>query len=156
MPVIIKDRGYAGLVQRFSDIKKMGITIGVHAEEGSQNEPNGATVAEVATYNEFGMGVPERSFIRAWADENAEENNATVSKAYKYIAAQLVHGKGVDPVAVLDAVAQKFAGQVQQRISSGIAPENAPSTIAQKRGSTTPLINTGQLRSSIMGRVEGK
>ena len=37
---------------------------------------------------------------------------------------------------------------------AGIAPPLKPATIARK-GSSTPLINTGQLRSAITWRVEG-
>ena len=39
--------------------------------------------------------------------------------------------------------------------ATGIPPENAPSTIRRKRGSTTPLIDTGVLRSSVSYRAEG-
>ena len=42
--------------------------------------------------------------------------------------------------------------EIQQRISDGIPPQNAPYTI-NKKGSSTPLVDTGQLRSSISFKV---
>jgi hypothetical protein len=44
-------------------------------------------------------------------------------------------------------------GVIKQRIANGIAPPNSPYTIARK-GSSKPLIDTGQLRNSITYQVE--
>lgn len=141
-----KDKGYAALFKRL-DGKLRTLSVGVHSEEGGASDGK-LTVAEVATINEFGMGVPERSFIRAWADENQASNES----ALRAIGQAVVKGtftadQGLDRAGLL------FVGQIQARISSGIAPPNAPSTIARK-GSSTPLINTGQLRSSILHKVQ--
>jgi hypothetical protein len=54
---------------------------------------------------------------------------------------------------VLEILGQRAVGQIQERIASGIAPANAPSTVA-KKGSSTPLIDTGVLRSSITYQVK--
>ena len=53
---------------------------------------------------------------------------------------------------VLELLGQQCVGQIQERISEGIDPPNAPSTIRQK-GSSTPLIDTGALRSAVNYRV---
>lgn len=143
-----KDNGFRELFARIAKGKPVTVTVGVHAEEGAASDGK-TTVAEVATYNEFGLGPPERSFIRDWADQHEDRNLNMVRK----IAESVVTGKGPTPDQAFDQIGLRFVGEIQARISGGIPPPNAPSTIAQK-GSSTPLINTGQLRSSIRHKVK--
>lgn len=51
------------------------VDVGILVSEGSQTKvgisgTSGKTVGEVAAMHEFGEGVPQRSFIRGWVDEN--------------------------------------------------------------------------------------
>lgn len=164
--------------------KGAGVTVGVHAQEGSGQHKSAAaaitheasgrarlagkfiskarekelraraateeiSILEVAIYNEFGLGVPERSFLRAWFDEHRSENEDALRNAVKlYLRGQKTL------VEVLDLLGLKFQGGVQKKIAQGIAPPNAPSTIKEK-GSSTPLIDTGQLRQSVTFLVRG-
>ena len=52
--------------------RQRGVTVGVHSGEGAAPSGDGAlSVLDVATIHEFGLGHnPERSFVRAFADEN--------------------------------------------------------------------------------------
>lgn len=107
------------------------------------------SLIEIAGYHEFGFGVPRRSFIADWYDQNEQQAH----KMLRRIAGVHVQGKET-----LDRSLKRFAawgvGEIQARIAAGIAPPLAPSTLRQKGANkTTPLINTGQLRSSIRGRV---
>lgn len=142
------DKGYKDLVKRVFGIQKPRISVGVFSEEAEHGGP--LSVLDVAIINEFGLGnVPERSFLRAWFDENE-------SRAYQMCQVMLttvVQGKRTKEQA-LQLLAMKFVGEIQQRISQGIPPANAQSTI-DKKGSSTPLIDTGQLRSSISFKIEG-
>lgn len=148
MAVTDIDRGAKSLLARMAKSKGLSLTVGIHDSEGGASE-GPLTVAEVATIHEFGTGtIPARSFLGAWADEKDSENKALI----KAIGEQVV--KGLDAKTGLDRLGLKFVGSIQGRISQGIPPPNAPSTIAAK-GSSTPLINTGQLRSSIRHKVEG-
>lgn len=54
----------------------------------------------------------------------------------------------------LDRFGLWAVGEIQQRIADGIPPPNAQSTVDRK-GSSTPLIETGQLRASIKHKVSG-
>lgn len=135
-----RDRGAKKIEKAIADLGQLAITVGVHSEAGGENVQN-------AERHEFGLGVPQRSFIGAYADANQQDVVARMGKA---AAAGLVSG---NPRQNLEALALKCAGEVQASIAAGIAPPNAPSTIA-KKGSSTPLIDTGQLRSSITGKVE--
>jgi hypothetical protein len=133
------------------------ITVGVHGDDGAErhraaNDTGAAlTVADIATFHEFGTAtIPQRSFIRAWYDEDKDFIAATLQKQMGLVVA----GKITSEVAS-ERIALAFEGRVKQRISRGIPPPNAPSTIAAK-GSSKPLIDTGQLRAAVRGRAEVK
>lgn len=140
------DKGFKALLARIK-ASKLKITVGVHAEEGSATYEGGATVAQVASYQEFGTDrIPARPFLSGWVDTNKQLIQSTIAKAGEKIV------EGTDPRKALDAAAQFFAGQVQKGISAGIPPALKDSTIQRKK-SSVPLIDTGQLRSSIRGHV---
>lgn len=152
--VVDRDRGWKKMRERAREIAKgPGVTVGVHAAEGAKAEVGrdhsaAVTVLEVGFWNEFGLGVPERSFIRTWFDEAKPENLALAQQMLR----RILHGS----ISLDDALNQMgalFAGRIQQRIAQGVPPPNAPLTIALK-GSSTPLIDTGQLRQSITWKLQ--
>lgn len=144
--VTVRDKGLNALMARLK-ASKLTVTVGVHAAEGSAVEPGGATVADVATWNHFGTSrIPARPFLTGWFDAHQPEIAEKLRAAAKLVA------QGTSPRDALERVALWAAGGVQAGIAAGVPPANAESTIAQK-GSSTPLINTGVLRSSIRGRV---
>lgn len=144
-----KDQGYRKLMRGLTaSTRGIVVSVGVHEEEGGAAEAGGKSVAEVAEMNEFGEGPPARPAITGWADDNESKVLAELRKAQEDC---LMAGKSVATRA--DQLAQKYAGEVQARISGGVPPPNAQSTIDRK-GSSTPLINTGQFRSSIRGRAK--
>lgn len=109
------------------------------------------SLLEVAIIHEFGAGpVPARSFIRATLDEKRAE----ILKLQVALAQQVLLGK-LTPEQALAQLGAKVAAMCQARIVAGIAPPLAESTLRRKKGKTTPLILTGQLRSSITYAVEG-
>ena len=142
--VRILDKGLAALLKRVG--VKSGLTVGIHEEQGAAAH-GPATIAEIGAMHEFGLGNPPRSFIGAWADEREGDHTADLKKL-----AEAVHKGKVAPAQGLEQLGEKYVGEVQGRIAGGIAPANAPATIA-KKGSSTPLIDTGVLRSSITKRV---
>jgi hypothetical protein len=126
------------------------ITVGILAEAGKEaHVDDSLTVLEVAVFNEFGTDrIPERSFIRAWFDENESRLRTALSR----MMVSVIAGKRTKEQA-LELLAQTCVGQIQKRIANGISPPNADSTIDRK-GSDKPLVDTGQLRSSISYRVD--
>lgn len=148
--VTVRDRGYEALRRALKS--KATVSIGVFADEGSkvyEASDTKETVAEVATKHEFGLGVPERSFLRAWVDQNEAEIKTTIVKLF----GEVVKGRST-PRMAFDQLGLWSVGQIQKRIADGIAPANSPKTIARK-GSAVPLIDTGQLRSSITYKIIG-
>jgi hypothetical protein len=146
------DRGYKDLVARVFSAAQRSPQIDVGVLEGPGSQPDGdgsIRIIEVAVFNEFGTAtIPERSFIRAWFDENEAGLRQDLVKLMQSV----IRGQRTADQ-VLELLGQRCVGQIQERMAAGIDPENAPSTIARK-GSSTPLIDTGALRSSISYRVE--
>lgn len=139
------DKGYKRLMVRAKDLARVApVRVGVHPDEGQQHYADGVSVIDVAIWNEFGTEtIPERSFIRAWFDLNRDKVKLSIERMMQAVMA----GKYTKDQA-LNLLGLRWVAEVQKRMSEGIPPPNAPSTIA-KKGSDKPLIDTGQLRSSI-------
>ena len=149
MSVEIKDtdHGYKDLVKRvFGAGTKARIDVGI-LEDGAHGD-DAASILEIGTFNEFGTEtIRERSFIRAWFDEEEPELRIKFAELMKSV----VEGKRTKDE-ILELMGLYCVGQIQKRMADGVPPPNAPSTI-KKKGSSTPLIDTGVLRSSISHRV---
>lgn len=144
------DRGYLDRLETLLRLREPAhIDVGILEAAGAEPHGTGASVLDVGLYNEFGTDtIPERSFIRAWYDE-AEGD---LQHALTALMERVGSGK-LTRAQALELLGQRMVGQVQSRMSEGLPPPNAPSTVRQK-GSSTPLIDTGVLRSSISYRVE--
>jgi hypothetical protein len=148
--VKVTDKGANALLKRMHDARApRAVTVGVHAEEGAA--PHGeTTLLDVAAFHEFGTeDVPRRSFVADWADENEQKNVTRLSE----IGAAIVSGKVPSVEVGLARFGVLAVADVQRRMVAGIAPPLAEATIEQK-GSSTPLVDTGQLKSAITFRVE--
>ena len=93
--------------------------------------------------------IPERSYLRAWFDENVDVLQATMER----LIGQVVEGK-ISGRAALETIGGYVVTHVQAYMVDLKTPPNAPSTIARK-GSSNPLIHTGQLKDAITWRVVG-
>ncbi len=144
--------------------EKYTVTVGVHEPEGGAAkevpdgaEPTGERLIDVAEQHEFGIGVPQRSFVRGCVDEQETEMRSKLSGALKTALAP--GGRGAEQQ--MARFGLYVVGQMQERISQGIPPELSPATKKYKESlnvagnaKNTPLILTGQLRSSIRSKVE--
>lgn len=146
----ITDKGYNKALETFKEVKdtKPAVTIGVHENTGIEKGSQ-LTVVEVATFNEFGTEhIPERSFIRSTVDQKFDEY---VGKAkvlqMKCILQQLTVKKA------LSVLGELIQSDIIKTINSGVSPANSPETI-ERKGSSTPLIDSGQLKQSIRYIVE--
>lgn len=149
-----KDKTYRARVREIQKLARMKVHVGVldrgNAMKGSRSGKlaAGLTVREVAAFHEFGLGVPRRSFIRDWYDPNVARIRARAARVSELV----IRGerKAKQGGELLGLWAQ---GEIQQRIADGIGPKLELATIKRK-GSNKPLIDTGQLRSSITFKVE--
>jgi len=154
----------SNILQDIKNLENMSVTIGIHGDKGEQKKivrlhPHGQklargvkregvdsnlTVAQVAAVNEFGnrkKNIPQRSFLRA----TLLEKNREITR----LAQQTLTTK---PKMFFDIIGQYVLNQINKKIVAGISPANSPATIAFK-GSSTPLIDTGQLRNSLTYKV---
>ena len=127
------------------NVPAVDLRVGIFS--GAGTEPEGQTVAEVATYHEFGYGVPQRSFLRAYLEQEQEKVLDDLTKQLQSV----VDGKRSLKTA-LNRVGLVVVAGIKERISNRIEPALAAETIKRK-GSDVPLINTGQLRNSIVHKV---
>lgn len=107
------------------------------------NSDEGMTIPDVGAVNEFGIGVPERSFIRSTIAENLGKYN----RMRRELLAGIINGKisSANAVAVLGEELKK---DIQSKILTLSDPLNSDETIDRK-GSSSPLIDTGTMRQSI-------
>lgn len=104
-----------------------------------------------AAWNHFGTAhIPERPFISNAMRDNRAEYRAAMARAAKAI----VNGKTTTQQ-TLTRLGIKAQGDIQTEIVNLRSPPNAPSTIARK-GSSNPLIDTGEMRQATTYKVEGK
>lgn len=155
--IVDRDHGYSDLRARIFGAANPKISVGILEADGGEpakgsTDDDPLTILEVAIINEFGSEdgkhPPSRSFLRAWFDEAREDISARLQIEMQAV----VTGKRTKAQA-LERVGLWAVGEIQKRIAQGIDPANADSTVARK-GSSTPLIDTGQLRSSISYKVE--
>lgn len=135
------DRGYSAFVKGFEALDGLGVTIGIHAEDGSE-------LAVIAASHEFGTNaIPERSFLRSTLDEQDGAYREATADAIRGV----LDGKR-SAQAALERLGQRVVRDVQGKIRSGIDPALSPTTIAAK-GSSKPLVDTGRLLRSITYQV---
>ncbi len=142
------DHGWKELSDRIKEAAKSPyvVSVGIH-EADDEDYDNGETLLDIAEKHEFGLGVPRRSFLVDWFDANESANKKLVSQL-----GRLVVSGELELEDALDQLGLKFVGEIQKRIKEGIDPPNSAGTIARK-GSSTPLIDTGQLWSAIRHEV---
>lgn len=147
-----KDTGLGAMLKRLTSPE---VTVGVHSSDGGQvEEGSSLTVAEIAAIHEFGLGVPERSWLRAFVDENRDKLSDMLATTARLIA----EGKYTQEVA-MNRFGLAVVGMVKQRIVDGIEPELAEATKLEKmrvtggKAKDTPLIRFGQFISAIAHEV---
>lgn len=132
--------------KELEQLAKMEVQVGFQADSGSYE--NGATLAEVAAYNELGTSsTPARPFMRKSFENHEKELQNACDQVNKTLA------KGGTTQQALDELGAFVKGLVQEEIVSGDFAPNADSTIA-KKGSDKPLIDTGFMRQSVNYQVK--
>lgn len=116
------------------------------------------TVATIASRNEFGYTPPgyskptnpARPFIRGWYDSN--KGRTELAKLQRALMQRRI--KGVED---LDSSLKKLGvyavGAIKKFIADGVPPPNNQVT-KDRKGSSKPLIATGQMRNSITYRIK--
>ena len=129
------------------ELGKLEVRVGV--QQGEESE-NGVDLVDIAIFNELGTEhIPSRPFLRDSVDANAEQINSFLQSMKK----QLLRSGSAEAVLKKIGVFQK--GLIQEEIVKGDFAPNAAVTI-RKKGSDTPLIDTGRMRQSINYVIQEK
>lgn len=127
------------------------IRVGI-LSKGSQAEENGLKVIDLARIHEFGLGdAVERPFIRGWYD-------AEHTKLFNLATQRFQQGAaiGADPAQIAGQLAVFFASDCQNRMVSGWTYLDISQETKDRKGSSTPLIDTALMQTSIAGEVYHK
>jgi hypothetical protein len=154
------DMGLADILKETEKLKSMCVKVGVTEDVGSQTTEGGATIAQIASWNELGVlgppmsqhgggkwFIPPRPFIRGFADGKREQIAKTLEKL-----GGLVSGGKLKAAEAMARLGEYGQSGVKSYIRNGAFTPNADSTIA-KKGSSKPLIDNGTLRNSIRYQV---
>lgn len=118
-----------------------GDKVKVGLPQGSNAYPDGTPVALVGHAHEFGIGVPERSFLRGTLHGKTNEYKSI----FKKLAKKIIRGQITSDQA-LNLVGQQSVSFVVSGIGEGIGGE-----LKSRQG--TPLHDTGHLIQSITFEV---
>lgn len=147
--VVDRDLGYMDLMKALDELDGT-VVVEVGVPRNAKNYEDGANQVLIASVNEFGSekaGVPERSFLRSTMDEQRDNFTKQITK----LLGQVVDGRTTVRQA-LDRLGLTAVARVQRKIVQLDDPPNAEATIKKKK-SSNPLVDTGQLRQSIVHRV---
>lgn len=145
------DKGYKEFERQAKRAGKGAhVRIGVQATEAAQKRAFHLTNVTLAAVHEFGSRdgrVPQRSFLRATVDRERPLIQKMLDRAARGVA------DGGSTEKELGVVGERVKAEVVRTIDQtiGLKPLKA-STVARK-GSTRPLIDTGQLKASITWEV---
>lgn len=104
--------------------------------------------ATKAAINEYGTSkIPQRPFMRTATTRHGKSWGSKSAKAVKSVM------KGMPISQVTELVGMQMKADISSTLTNGPWTPNAPSTIA-KKGSSRPLIDTGELRASINYKVD--
>lgn len=153
------DKGMRRMQQTIKESQvKPHVVIGIYGgRAGAQHDAaKNLTVVQLAGVHEFGVGVPERSFIRATSDANQKQ----IKSLQKKIASQVLLGR-MTMQRGLGLIGAFFHGRVIRAINRGIKKPisvGAWRARLRRRGvqggtgsveNATPLVDFGQLKGSI-------
>lgn len=147
MDVIDRDLGFSEIITNLKKLADKEIKVGIQGDESAKYE-NGVSVIDVAIFNEYGTDkIPSRPFIRQCFELHSKEAFGRLEKVVGFI------GQGGDVNVALGSVGQWYEQRMKHVLTNYAWHPNSIATIRQK-GSSKPLIDTGQLRNSIRYKVE--
>lgn len=130
-----------------ADVVKVGFP------SGGKKEPDGTPIALVAATLNYGsdkMNIPERPFLT----DAVTKNKSKYAKLNKMNLLRVLSGK-IKLRQCLEMLGVVAVGDVQSEIRNGSFTPLAPETIKRK-GSSKPLIDTGNMMQSVTYVVEAK
>lgn len=133
--------------QMLKELGKLEVRIGIQQGESSEE---GVDLVDIAMFNELGtVHSQPRPFLRDSVEANADQINAFLQSMKK----EILKGGSAEDVLKKIGVFQK--GLIQEEIVKGNFEPNLEATIKRK-GSDTPLVDTGRMRQSVNFVIQEK
>ena len=142
--------GLKGFLERFREIGKPKVYIGVPASKNGMHEGgiNMATLLALHVLGAPSRGIPQRDPLRPPLIANAQRYSDLLALGLKNALSD-----GTDPNAVYEKIGFVASNDVKDYFVSGSFKPLDQKTIDRK-GSSKPLVDTGELRSSITYQVK--
>lgn len=151
--VKVDDHVFRELREKIRGIGKAYVKVGVLESAGSADAGDGLTMAELAAIHEYGApraNIPARSFIR---NTFLDSDGAESLKKFMFRTAKGLIQEKLDVQQALNQLGAFAQSMIKNRIKAHIPPPLKPATVKRK-GSSTPLVDTGQLINSITWEVK--
>ena len=144
--------GLKGFLERFRDIGKPKVYIGVPASKNGMHEGgiNMATLLAIHVLGAPSRGIPQRDPLRPPLIANAQRYSDLLALGLKNSLSD-----GTDPKLVYEKIGIVATNDVKDYFITGNFKALSEKTIKAK-GSSKPLIDTGEMRNSITYEVRQK
>ena len=144
--------GLKGFLERFREIGKPKVYIGVPASKNGMHEGgiNMATLLAIHVLGAPSRGIPQRDPLRPPLIANAQQYNNLLTLNLKNALSD-----GTDPKIVYEKIGIVATNDVKDYFITGNFKALSEKTIKAK-GSSKPLIDSGELRNSISYEVRQK
>lgn len=147
----VKDMGMKDVEERFRALSKGSVVVG-YPGDGPMHEGGEMTVAALAIVHEYGVpdqNIPSRPFMRkTW-----EGNKGDTKKKAQLAFGSVIRGRWT-PREALSRMGLDYEDKIRATIDNGNFKPLKPATVAAK-GSSKPLIDTGDLRRRVTSKVVG-
>lgn len=156
MPSSVRDvdRGYKKLGRTLSSMARKPRVVRIGVQGAENNEPRdvfGTSNIELALVHEFGSRdgrVPQRSFIRSTVDRERQMFERLLQRAARMLA------EGTDEYVALGQVGEVVKSEMVRTIDETIGLKPLAQVTIDRKGSTVPLDDTGQMKNSISWVLE--
>ena len=129
------------------------LSVGILQPEASIVYKSGATMGQIASWNEFGTpDIPARPFMRQTFRTKKDIRQGLRVRVRKSKSMGVSDGTDL-PIDTLEAMGQALASAMKSIIAGWKSPKNAEFTI-KKKGKDDPLVETGLMMKSVRYEVK--
>ena len=143
------------LEKRIIEISKLPLDVGYFASQGVHEE-SGLTYANLAAIQH--KGIAGKMVARRFFDIGLAFKPVKSTPFLKDLNKYLSHLEGKPKISAMGVMANlggEYVEVFRNIMGSSMLPDNKPSTIAQKGGRNTPLVDTGDLKANMSYRING-
>lgn len=144
--------GLATVLDRYQTLDGVQVTVGIQGTPDltAAGDASASELVRIAAANEYGTDtIPPRPFLRTSLKRHRRRWSNLLDKAVLPVS----NGKPQEAIRVLRLLGVVMVGDVQATLRGGPWIPNAELTVKRK-GSSLPLVDTGQLVQSIRALVE--